>query len=257
MNPLFYFMGTRHYIADTFKPILFCNGAYQISRFGKLKRVYSINKNGNFRLLNTVLKLFVGSKQKYERHILVWHQNGVKHKKRMFIHRLVAEAFIPNPENKPCINHKDGNKLNNHVSNLEWCTVKENNDHAIEHGLVNSVPKETRDYIKANYNGYNKRQLAKQFNLSTGTIYHIGTNRDGRGLIKTLERVKYKIENPISKSKVVLNIETGEKFTAKQVSKILGFTLKHTYKILGEYEGFTNTTKYKYGEGYITNQKSA
>ena len=50
-------------------------------------------------------------------------------KKRVFVHRLVAEAFIPNPNNLPVINHKDENPLNNIVSNLEWCTVSYNNNY--------------------------------------------------------------------------------------------------------------------------------
>jgi len=60
-------------------------------------------------------------------------------KKQVYLHRLLATHFIDNPLNLPQINHKDGNKLNNSLDNLEWCTVQENTIHAYKHGLIHHI----------------------------------------------------------------------------------------------------------------------
>ena len=95
---------------------------------------YSVSNDGEVRRDDTKhIKAPIRNRDGYDKVDL--YEGGKRTTKR--IHRLVGEAFIPNPENKPEINHKDGNKLNNHVSNLEWTTKRENIDHAVEHGLLN------------------------------------------------------------------------------------------------------------------------
>lgn len=86
---------------------------------------YQISTQGQVRNKKNDKILKVGLSPFYEQVVL--RIDGKSINKR--IHRLVAEAFITNPDNKPQVNHIDENKLNNHVDNLEWVTSKENNDH--------------------------------------------------------------------------------------------------------------------------------
>jgi hypothetical protein len=71
-----------------------------------------------------------------------WNKYLVVHigKKKIRVHRLIAETFIENPENKPCVNHKDGNRQNNCVENLEWVTWSENERHKVNVLGVRHVP---------------------------------------------------------------------------------------------------------------------
>lgn len=99
------------------------------------------------------------------------------------VHRLVALQFIPNPKNLPQINHKDGNKLNNSVYNLEWCTSEYNIRHAKENRLYkieedNPTAKLTREeVIKIHWfyymRNFNFTELSKMFNVSDATIGNI------------------------------------------------------------------------------------
>ncbi len=98
---------------------------------------------------------------------------------RMFVHRLVAEQYVPNPENKPQVNHKDGNKLNNHYTNLEWVTNQENRDHTVRSNLQISGSKcpwaklTEDDVLFIRKSSLSNTQLAKMFNVQRGTIQNI------------------------------------------------------------------------------------
>jgi len=95
-------------------------GIYEVSNLGRIK---SISRNGTIKE-NRILK---------PNKVMGYSQVGLQKygtRKYKKIHRLVAEAFIPNPENKKEVNHKDGNKTNNCVDNLEWVTTSENQLHS-------------------------------------------------------------------------------------------------------------------------------
>ena len=101
-----------------------------------------------------------------------------------FVHRLVAEKYIPNPNNLPQVNHKDGDKTNNSVDNLEWVSNQDNRKHAIENGLHfqgekcswSKLTQEDVNYIR-NHTDMKQIELAKMFNVNRSTIGDIIHNR--------------------------------------------------------------------------------
>lgn len=110
---------------EQWKNIKETNGIYQVSNEGRVKRVGKYRNQFIEWESEHILKPAI-----HDRGYL-FVQLSINNKiYRRYVHRLVAEAFIPNLENKPTVNHIDGNKLNNDVSNLEWATYLENNIHA-------------------------------------------------------------------------------------------------------------------------------
>lgn len=113
-------------------------------------------------------------------------KNGIS--KRYLIHRIVAKAFIPNPENLPEVNHKDECKTNNSVENLEWCTHKYNNNYGSKknqtRGTKNPQNKFTEEMIrdiKKNYIPYDENFGAKAFQKKYGiSLTHVCAIAKGR-----------------------------------------------------------------------------
>lgn len=144
-------------------------GNYEISNTGKI-----INLKRS--------KVLIESVSVYGYCLVTLCQNNIRVSKR--VHRLVAQAFIPNPEGKPQINHIDGNKLHNHTTNLEWTTPQENMDHAYEtklntsigegHGCVVLTENDVRN-IRDSYSKstVSQAELGRSYGVSRNQIHRI------------------------------------------------------------------------------------
>lgn len=137
---------------EIWKPIEGYEGLYEISNLGRVKRlkrtIEQTNKWGKFKRTLPELILNPPLQYGYPRVGLWKDGKPVSH----VVHRLVAIHFLPNPENKPVINHIDANKENNRVDNLEWCTQQENIDHSWKEGLQNPRKGEAHENSKLTRN---------------------------------------------------------------------------------------------------------
>lgn len=120
---------------EIWKDIFEYEGLYQISNLGNVKRLESKWVCSRGHTITRKEHLIKGTfdKDKY----LMVHLSNKNKNKRISVHRLVAQAFIPNPNNLPQINHINGNKTDNRIENLEWCNSKENINHAIKKLNIN------------------------------------------------------------------------------------------------------------------------
>lgn len=156
-------------MSETWKDIIGYEGLYQISNCGRVKRSHY------------TAGTTIHPKQLKEKEVTVWvdtwgylrvHLNHRGVRKAFRVHRLVAQAFIPNPSNLPQVNHIDGNKSNNKVSNLEWCTNIYNQEHARKTGLrkMGLTEEEKAEVYHKWQSGKSYRTLAKEYGVCHSTI---------------------------------------------------------------------------------------
>lgn len=162
---------------EIFKPIIGFEKYYQVSNKGNIKSIQRVitRKNGIKQTVQErLLKQSINSNG-YPYCVLFINGKGY----HVRVHRCVAEAFLKNIENKPCVNHVDGDKKNNCVENLEWVSHLENNTHALTHGLRQSTKGEIHGKAKLKESDIkniialkgvlSSRKVAEKYNLSSHT----------------------------------------------------------------------------------------
>jgi len=155
-------------------------GFYRISNLGNVLSLHTYNG-----LKPHNRKAPINKKRGY-RYIVL---NARAKKANVSLHRLLAKHFVPNPNNYPCVNHVDGNKLNNSIDNLQWCTYKQNAMHAERTGLMNHLKGElcpasklkksqVIKILRMRKSGYMYGYIAKKLNIKLPTVASIITRRN-------------------------------------------------------------------------------
>lgn len=149
---------------EVWKDIEGYEGKYQVSNMGRIK---SLPRNEKFckRSEEVILKTFVCGSGYQE---VILSSNGCR--KPKLIHRMVAEAFVPNPKQKREVNHRDGNKFNNVYTNLEWVTPRENIQHSYDI-LQNKAHSRSVVCVETNEKFCSLKEAASKFGLQLPLIW--------------------------------------------------------------------------------------
>lgn len=128
---------THYHFNEVWKDVVGYEGIYEVSDHGRVRTKQGKTTHSDLHGIRVWKSRILKEKNPRGRDVRVslWKD---KKDKSFLVHQLVGKAFLPMIPGKECINHKDGNPRNNHLSNLEWCNHLENNRHAFENGLMNS-----------------------------------------------------------------------------------------------------------------------
>jgi len=159
-------------------------GYYQVSNIGRVKSLErKVVCNSSFRIAKGYMLNAGSDKDGYLKVVL----SKDRLRKTVSIHRIQAIAFIPNPLKKPCVNHKNGIKYDNNLSNIEWVTVSENAKHAHKMGLLSTkngakvTEKEVLEIRKIGKSMLQK-EIAKIYNIHSSTIGYILANKTWKNI---------------------------------------------------------------------------
>lgn len=167
---------------EIWKDVVGFEGYYQVSNLGRVKGLDRVVKYRH-RTLSVKGRIIVPNFS--SRYVSVTMSMAGTKRKQKTIHRMVAIAFVQNPENKKEVNHIDGDRSNNRSENLEWCTAKENIAHAFNKGLMGvrkgqkvGIPKLTEDIVIEIRRLHSNKEMsnakiAKKYKIHTGTVADI------------------------------------------------------------------------------------
>lgn len=203
---------------EEWKPIKGYEGIYEVSNMGRVKSLH--------RSQGRILKQYTQDNGYVKVNL---SKNGTHNTKR--VHRLVATAFIPNPHNKPEVNHIDGNKENNNVDNLEWCTREYNVRHAFHNGLMKKNTQQKKSVILYKKYGEYKSitEAAKALSVTrralSRAINQNSSIHDFIGVIKNTH-MGHSIPTNIYNDKLVFLGQAPSESAAARVAKVSGTSVR-------------------------------